>query len=220
MRQAIAAQVSESRRTIPSFTLDRWVGLELLEDARALFNRRLAPEERLTITDLVLQAVADVLARHPRMGLLWQEGPPAGTRPAEAGAIGMVVGLDEGVMIPVLKGLAGAGLAEIARQRREALAAVRAGRLGAAFSGTPALSVSNIGRVGVDRFEAIISPGETSILAIGRVHERAGVVNGGIRARTGAHFTLSVDHRLIDGLVGGAFLGALADRIERQTWHL
>lgn len=222
MRLAIAAQVSESHRTIPAFTLDRWVELDLLEDARELFNRKLAREsgQKLTITDLILQAMADVLPAYPKMLSAWVDGPQPRVEEVPGVAIGLVVALDDGLMIPVLGELAGKGAEAISAQRRDALAAARSGRLGAAFAGRSTISLSNIGKLGVDRFEAIISPGETAILAVGRVHERPVARNGAMTVARGAHFTLSVDHRLIDGATGAAFLGNLAERIERQTWRL
>jgi pyruvate dehydrogenase E2 component (dihydrolipoamide acetyltransferase) len=222
MRQAIAAQVSESRRTIPSFTLDRWVELELLEEARDLFNRKLERQnqQRLTVTDLVLQAMADVLPKHPKLLARWVDGNPPRVEQASGAAVGLVVALDDGLMIPVLSGLDGKGAEAIAAQRREAVASARGGRLGSAFAGKATISLSNIGKLGVDRFEAVISPGETAILAVGRVAEQPVARNGALTVARGAHFTLSVDHRLIDGLTGAAFLADLADRIERQTWRL
>jgi pyruvate dehydrogenase E2 component (dihydrolipoamide acetyltransferase) len=222
MRQAIAAQVSESHRTIPSFTLDRWVELDLLEEARDLFNRKLERQnqERLTVTDLVLQAMADVLPKHPKLLARWIDGNPPRVEQANGAAVGLVVALDDGLIIPVLSGLDGKGAEAVAAQRREAVASARSGRLGATFAGRATISLSNIGKLGVDRFEAIISPGETAILAVGRVSEKPVARNGALAVARGAHFTLSVDHRLIDGLTGAAFLSDLADRIERQTWRL
>ena len=222
MRQAIAAQVSESRRTIPAFTLDRWVDLDLLEEARELFNRKLARQGalRLTMTDLVLQAMADVLALHPRLLEVWVEGTPARLEPVQGVAVGLAVALEDGLMVPVLADLGGKGVEAIAVMRREAIAAARAGRLSATLSAPASISLSNLGTFGIDRFEAIISPGQTAILALGRLHERPVARNGALAVARGAHFTLSVDHRLIDGATGAAFLGALAERIERQTWRL
>lgn len=220
MRQAIAAQVGESRRTIPSFTLARWIDLGMVEGARATFNERLDRNGRLTLTDFVIQALGDVLPAHPRLMSIWQDGAEPRIETVNAVNVGLAVALDDGVVIPVLDDLAGLGLASIAERRRRAMAAARDGRLGAAFSGAATITVSNIGRHGVDRFEAIINPGQSAILAIGRLREQVIAERGSMRIAQGADFTLSVDHRLIDGMVGAAFLGALGDRIERQTWRL
>lgn len=221
MRRRIAEQVAESRRTIPSFALDRWVDLEAADEARASMNRRLEDEggPRLTFTDFILQALGDVLPRHPRLMTLWAETADGETS-LDAPAVGLVVGLAEGLMIPVLKDLAGKGLAAIAGERQGAVRAAQQGRLGSKHSGTASISLSNIGRLGADRFEAIINPGESAILAVGRIRQTPVARGRALSVSRGATLTLSVDHRVIDGLVGAAFLGDLADRIEHQTWRL
>jgi pyruvate dehydrogenase E2 component (dihydrolipoamide acetyltransferase) len=219
MRRAIAAQVSESRRTIPSFTLDRWVEFDMLEDARDLLNRRRDETERLTVTDLLIQAIADVLPEHAAIRSVWNSNTEQCDFREEI-TLGMVVATPNGLMIPVLSGIGKLGLEALSNLRRSAIEAVRTGRLGSQFSGRATLSLSNVGRLGVDRFEAIINPGETAILAIGRLAERPVARKGALAVARGANLTLSVDHRVIDGMVGGSFLGDLADRIERQTWRL
>jgi pyruvate dehydrogenase E2 component (dihydrolipoamide acetyltransferase) len=123
------------------------------------------------------------------------------------------------MMIPVLADLGGRSLAEIGRARRDATQRVRSGRLSASDGAPVPIALSNLARGGADRFEAIIGPGQSSVLAVGREHE-AVVARGGVPAVTaGVHLTLSVDHRLIDGLAGAAFLGELADRIEYGPWQ-
>jgi pyruvate dehydrogenase E2 component (dihydrolipoamide acetyltransferase) len=221
MRLRIAEAVALSRRTIPAFALDRWVEIAALERAR----RKLGPEierdsgVKLTHTDLLLQAMADTLAGQPGILDRWIEegGRPQRLSPGRVD-IGLVVAVEGGMMIPVLADLGGRSLAEIARARRDAVQRVRTGRLIAADSAPASLSLSNLGQSGVDRFEAIISPGQSSILAVGRAHERV-IARGGLATVVrGFNLTFSVDHRLIDGVRGAEFLGALADRIEFGPW--
>jgi pyruvate dehydrogenase E2 component (dihydrolipoamide acetyltransferase) len=217
MRQAIAAQVSLSRGTIPAFAIDRWVDLGLAEDTRAAFNARGGPALRLTLTDMLLQALADVLPAHPTLLSRWQAGDPPQIVTASDVAIGLAVALDEGLMIPVLDGLGGLGLDDIAQRRSAAVTRARSGRAGEDSAAT--LTVSNIGAAGADRFEAIINPGEAAILAMGRLRESVIAKQGAIRVARGATLTLSVDHRLIDGRTGAAFLAALAQRLEGGGWR-
>ena len=221
MRSGIAEAVSLSRRTIPSFALDRWVETTAIAVGRAALGPAIerASGVKPTVTDFLLQAMADTLGAMPLMLDRFAEsaGRPARVSPGSID-IGLVVAVPEGMMIPVLRDLRGKSLGEIARLREAAVQRVRAGRLIAADFGPVSISLSNLGKSGVDRFEAIVSPGQTSILAVGREHERAIVRGGGIFAAKGFNLTLSVDHRLIDGLVGAEFLGLLADRIELGPW--
>jgi pyruvate dehydrogenase E2 component (dihydrolipoamide acetyltransferase) len=76
-------------------------------------------------------------------------------------------------------------------------------------------SISNLGRYGADRFEAIIYPHQSGILAVGRQHERVVARAGGIAAAKGVNLTLSLDHRVIDGRLGAEFMHTLAERLEQ-----
>ena len=115
----------------------------------------------------------------------------------------------------MLRDLADKSLREIAHARRDAVQRARSGRLQQADFAPVSFSVSNLGRSGADRFEAIIYPGQSGILAVGRQHERVIARAGGIAVAKGVNLTLSLDHRLIDGLLGSRFIDTLAERLER-----
>jgi pyruvate dehydrogenase E2 component (dihydrolipoamide acetyltransferase) len=221
MRQRVADAVSLSRRTIPAFSLDRWVETKAIGIARSTFADPIeqATGVRLTLTDFLLQAMADTLAGQPRMleRLSDHAGRLERVSPSSID-IGLVVATGDGIMIPVLRDLGGRTIGAIAALRQAAAQRARAGRLLATDAAPAAIALSNLGRSGADRFEAIINPGQTSILAVGREQERVIARAGAILVTKGANLTLSVDHRLIDGVVGAEFLGRLAERIERGPW--
>ena len=100
-----------------------------------------------------------------------------------------MVALNDGMMIPVLHDLADKPLGEIARLRRDAVARVRAGRLIASDAQPAAIALSNLGTGGADRFDAIINPGQSSILAVGREHERVIARGGWPTVANGFHLT-------------------------------
>ena len=75
-------------------------------------------------------------------------------------------------------------------------------------------TVSNLGMHGIARFDAIINPPQVAILAIGAAEERVVVRNGSPAVARMMTLTLSVDHRVIDGAVGAAFLATLRQLIE------
>jgi len=222
MRARIAETVTVSRQTIPAFSLDRFVSTEAIARARATIGADIERDAgiRLTTTDFFLQALADTLFHNPAM---LQRFADAGGRPGSVrdGSvnIGLVVAVEGGMMIPVVADIGGRSLAEIGIARRDATQRVRSGRLSAG-DGTPVpIALSNLSRGGADRFEAIIGPGQSSVLAVGREHEAVVARGGQPVVVTGVHLTLSVDHRLIDGVVGATFLGQLADRIEFGPWQ-
>jgi pyruvate dehydrogenase E2 component (dihydrolipoamide acetyltransferase) len=219
MRARIAETVSVSRRSIPSYTLDRWVETTRLAAEQA----RLATDKsgpKVTFTDMLLQAMADTLSRLPAMLDRWLDGAaqPSLVSPRTVD-IGLVVAVEQGLLVPTLHDVANRGIAHIARARHQAVERARTGRLTAGDHVPASIALSNLGKSAVDRFEAIISPGQSSILAVGREHERALADGGRLYAARGANLTLSVDHRLIDGRLGAEFLGLLAGRIERGSWR-
>jgi pyruvate dehydrogenase E2 component (dihydrolipoamide acetyltransferase) len=220
MRARIAETVSVSRKTIPSFSLDRWVETTQLAAARAAIAAS-RHSENITVTDMLLQAVADTLAKMPSMLDRWFEGA---ARPSVTASgtvdIGLVVALENGLLVPTLGDMANKGLTHIARIRRQVVERARAGRLSAADQAPTSIALSNLGKSGADRFEAIINPGQSSILAVGREHERALASGGKLYAASGVSLTLSVDHRLLDGKRGADFLGLLAERIEHGSWRI
>jgi pyruvate dehydrogenase E2 component (dihydrolipoamide acetyltransferase) len=219
MRSQIAHAVALSRQTIPSFVLDRWVETGAIEQARALINSPNEAVVKPTFTDFLLVALAAALAAHRQLLDRWSEQDGRiGRMRTSSVDIGIVVSLPDGLLIPVLRDLAGKTLAEITQARRFAVQRARSGRLSQADHSPVAFSLSNIGRAGADRFEAIINPGQTGILAVGRQHERVVSRSGTITTAAGVNLTLSVDHRLVDGMMGAQFLESLAERIELGPW--
>ncbi len=221
MRGQIAQAVALSRKTIPSFVIDRWVETTSVDRARALLGPEIerAVGVKPTFTDFVVLALAESLAAHPRLLDRWrQEDGSAGRVRASSVDIGLVVALPDGMMIPVLPDLAGKTLREITRARHAAVQRARSGRLLQADYAPVSFSLSNIGKGGADRFEAIINPGQSGVLAVGRQHERVIPRSGAIAIARGVNLTLCVDHRLIDGLHGAQFLETLAERIELGPW--
>jgi pyruvate dehydrogenase E2 component (dihydrolipoamide acetyltransferase) len=220
-RRQIAESVALSRRTIPSFVIDRWVETTAIDRARLTLGREIerAIGIKPTLTDFLFQALAESFARHPRILDRWHEQNGHAVRMRVSNIdVGLVVALADGVMIPVLRNLADKSIREIAQARRDAIQRARSGRLLQADLTPISFSVSNLGRSGADRFEAIIYPGQSGILAVGRQHERVIARAGGVAVAIGVTLTLSLDHRLIDGLQGAQFIDTLAERIERAVW--
>jgi pyruvate dehydrogenase E2 component (dihydrolipoamide acetyltransferase) len=223
MRSQIAEAVALSRRTIPSFALDRWVETTAVDAERALLGTEIERTGGVTptFTDFLLLTLAESFSTHPRLLDRWrEEDGRAGRVRASSIDIGLIVALPEGMMIPVLRDLAGKTLREIARARHAAVQRARQGRLLQADYAPVSFSLSNIGKGGADRFEAIIHPGQSGILAVGRRHERVVSRSGAIALASGVYLTLCVDHRLIDGLHGAQVLEAVAERFERTPWSI
>src|SRR6201999_2994604 len=103
------------------------------------------------------------------------------------------------------------GLREIAGARIELIAAARAGALTMAQSSGGTITLSNLGGFGIDRFTAMINPGQSAILAVGRVTDRVVPRGRGITVLPMLTLTMGFDHRTVDGAVGAAALAELAE---------
>jgi len=102
---------------------------------------------------------------------------------------------------------------------RQVSSAVERGRRGALIQADlapTAITVSNLGMYGVDDFEAIVDPAQTAILAAGRVADQVAVIDGGIYVVPLMQVSLSVDHRVADGVLAAQFLQALREALENS----
>ena len=223
MRRALARAMTLSNTTIPQFTVARSVDWTELQALRREFGARLgigAP--RLSVNDFLLQAVARALIEFPALNATFSGDPEsADARIVQASGahIGLVVAVDNGLLVPVIHDVERFGLAEIARRRQDCVERGLKGRLkreevGATFS------ISNLGENGPDRFTAIINPPQSAILAVGRQRDCVVARDGAIVVRPLSDLTLTVDHRVADGRLASQFLARLVAILEGRDWRL
>jgi pyruvate dehydrogenase E2 component (dihydrolipoamide acetyltransferase) len=81
-------------------------------------------------------------------------------------------------------------------------------------------SVSNLGKGGPDRFNAIINPPQSAILAVGRRRDCVVARSGSMHVRPMSQLTLTVDHRVADGRLASDFLASLVAVLESDVWRL
>ena len=128
--------------------------------------------------------------------------------------IGLAVAIEDGLVVPVLRGVDALTLADIAARREDLVARAQAGKLRPADIQGGSFTLSNLGMYGVDAFNAIVNPPQAAILAVGRIVDRVVVVDGQPAVRPTMVLTLSCDHRALDGARAAQFIGALADLVE------
>ena len=222
MRRALARAMQLSNATVPQFTLERAVDMTVLQSARAGLSLGLAPgAAKLSVNDFLLQAIARALLAYPAMNATFAGDPDSADArivPASGVHIGLVVAVENGLLVPVIHGVERLGLAELARRRSDCVERGLAGRLKREELDGATFSISNLGARGPDRFAAIINPPQSAILAVGRQRDCAVVRNGAIQVRPVCELTLTVDHRVVDGRLGGEFLAHLAGLLEGEDW--
>ena len=203
MRRAVGEAMSRSVREAPQFSISRDV------DMTAANAKRKAAG--VSYTDVIVAAAATALRAHPRLRSRFDGDAVVMTDKID---VGLAVALDAGLIVPVIRDADKKPLPAL-RDEREALeAAMRSGHARAESFGGAAITVSNLGTFGVDRFTAIVNPPEASILAVGRVSERVVAVNGAPAVRLVVSLTLTADHRVADGADAARYLADVAKNLE------
>jgi pyruvate/2-oxoglutarate dehydrogenase complex dihydrolipoamide acyltransferase (E2) component len=144
----------------------------------------------------------------------------AGLVPAKGTHIGLIVAVPDGLLVPVFHGVEQLGLAELARRRRETIDRALKGRLKREELEGATFSVSNLGKGGPDRFNAIINPPQSATLAVGRRRDCVVARSDSMHVRPMSQLTLTVDHRVADGRLASDFLASLVATLESDAWRL
>lgn len=210
----IMAERTTSAWAAPHFYLSREVMAQPLLDYRAALA---AKGVKVTVTDLLAKLSALTLVEHPHLRSAWRQGRLV---KRSAISIGVAVAGEDGLTVPVLADADRKSLADIAAWREAAVERARTRRLSPKDLEGGVFTISNLGMHGVDGFTAIVNNGEASILAVGRIAERAVVENGSVRAAPTMFLTLGCDHRAVDGARGALFLKDLVAAIENPASRL
>jgi len=213
MRRAIAEHMVRSKQTSPHATaileVDMTTIAEFREREKAAFaERRGSP---LTFLPFVIQATVQALTKHPWLNAWVEHDRIVLKREIN---IGIAVALQEGLIVPVLKGAGNLSLAEIARQADDLARRAREKRLTPLEVQGGTFTVNNLGVSGILLATPILVQPQAGILGVGAVTRRPIVVGNEIAIRSLAYLCLSFDHRVIDGAMAGQFLQEIKARLE------
>jgi pyruvate dehydrogenase E2 component (dihydrolipoamide acetyltransferase) len=164
-----------------------------------------------TVTDAILHACAAALTENASLNAHFADNV---VTTFDAVNIGLAVATEKGLTVPVLHGLQGADLPAIARIRKDVVTRARSGKLSMADISDGTFTVSNLGMLGIDQFDAILNPPQVAILAIGSTKRVPVAVGDEVQVRSIARFTLTCDHRAVDGATGAALLTAIRTHLE------
>jgi pyruvate dehydrogenase E2 component (dihydrolipoamide acetyltransferase) len=213
LQQTIARRM-EQATAIPEFVLERDVDTTALAAARADLRVALPEANRPSVNDFVIRAVAMAVRERPDMASQLDDGdlvvPPSVD-------VGVAVSVPGGLIVPVIRDADAKGVPAIAAEVRDLAGRGRAGELRPDELEGSVISVSNLGMFGIDRFHAVINPGEAAILAVGRAVARPVVVDGHVVVRDVMTLSLSVDHRIAYGAEAATFLGRVAELLEHPA---
>jgi len=223
MRRAVARSMTLSASTIPQFIVAQSVDWTAVQGKRTELNAQLSTgAPKVTVNDFLLQAIARTLLTYPALNATFRgdpNSPDAAIVPAQGAHIGLVVAVENGLLVPILHDVQQLGLAHLARSRTDSVDRALKGRLKQAELEGGTFSLSNLGARGPDSFTAIVSPGQSAILAVGRQRDTVVALNGGLHVRPTSQLSLTVDHRVADGRLAAEFLRYLVEILEGNEWR-
>jgi pyruvate dehydrogenase E2 component (dihydrolipoamide acetyltransferase) len=211
MRRNIAERVTASARDIPQFTVS--MAVDVARALEVVADLRDNPDAvKVTLTAFLVKACAWALNRHPGVNATY--GADAITEWADIN-VGLAVSVEQGLLVPVIHHADRLTTVEIAARIADLGQRARDGKLQPAEMQGGTFTISNLGMFGVDHFTAIINPPEAAILAVSRA-AKVPVVSADdrIEIKQLANFTLTADHRLVDGAKAAQFLADLKKAIE------
>lgn len=209
VRRTIARRLTESKQSVPHFYLKAACRIDALIAARQAINS--AGQEKVSINDLVIRAIAIALCEVPQANVIWTD---TAMRQYDHVDIAVAVATPRGLVTPVVRNVESKTIRRIAADVKELAARGREGKLRPEEYQGGTTSISNLGMYGVEEFSAIINPPQSTIFAVGAGLEQVVAIDGQPVVATMMNVVVSVDHRAIDGSVGAQLLSAFKAIVE------
>jgi pyruvate dehydrogenase E2 component (dihydrolipoamide acetyltransferase) len=213
LRAIIGRRMVESTNNVPHFYVTREYDMSALMALRSQVNRLLPEEQKTSVNDFIIKAVALTLLEFPNLNASLDVDGGAIIQYGRIN-IGVAVAVENGLLTVVCRDSDRKSIRQISSDLRLMVDRAREGKVRSEDIEGSTFSLSNLGMYGVDHFSAIINPPEAGILAVGAVREIPVVVDGQLIVGTRMKATLSVDHRVSDGAEGARFLQVLAKYLE------
>jgi pyruvate dehydrogenase E2 component (dihydrolipoamide acetyltransferase) len=210
----------ESIQTAPQFALTVNVDVTNLLWLREGLMERIVAEtgERLSVTTLLVKIVAAALKQYPLANASFEDGR---VKLHPQVNVGVAVGTDDGLVVPIIRNADQKSLVQVTQELKAFQEKAQHMRFTAEDLSGGTFTISNLGMYGIDRFNAIINPPESAILAVGRtVKTPVGMPDDTIALRPLMSLTLTIDHRSMDGVQAAKFLAEIRERIEKPYFLL
>ena len=221
VRRVIARRLSASAREIPHFYVTAVADAQALMDLRATLNAQLteAGRPKVSVNDLLIRACALALRAHPDVNVSYGGDASSVLLVHDRVNIGVAVAAESGLIVPVIPDADTKTVTQLGAETRQLVALAADRKLAPARTSGGTFTISNLGMYGVEHFTALINPPESAILAVGATTREPTVVGDTLEPRYRLRYTLSVDHRVIDGALAAKFLQTLTSLIE-HPWMI
>ena len=205
IRKIIGDRLSQSKFTAPHIYFT--ISVDMTKAISFLDTYNLDLQLKVTINDLIVFVVAKILKEQPNINCSLISEEIVYYKDIN---IGIAVAIEEGLIVPVLKNANKKNLSTISKETKKLIKLAIERKLMPYDYRGGTFTVSNLGMYGIDSFTAIINPPEVAILAVGGIKKMPAVIEKKgvekIEVRSLMKVTLSVDHRLIDGVTAVNFL--------------
>jgi pyruvate dehydrogenase E2 component (dihydrolipoamide acetyltransferase) len=213
LRAAIGRRMVQSKGQAPQFYVTHQYDVSSLVALRTQVNALLPEDQKTSLNDYIVKAVALTLREFPNLNAALDEAKQEIIHFGHIN-IGVAVAVENGLLTVVCRDADLKPVRQISQELRTLVSRAREGKVRPDDIEGSTFSVSNLGMFDVEQFTAIINPPEAAILAVGSVLEVPVVQDGEIRPGLRMKATVTIDHRVSDGAEGARFMQALARFIE------
>jgi pyruvate dehydrogenase E2 component (dihydrolipoamide acetyltransferase) len=211
IRRTAAKRLTEAKQSIPHYYLRGSCALDALLNVRRDFNAARLGSPGASINDFILRAVALALRQVPDANVSWGE---ESMRRHDVVDVALVVDTPRGLVTPIVRDADKKDLGTLSAETRSLISRAKRADLKPEEYLGGGITISNLGMFGVEEFSAIINPPQAIIFAIGAAQQRPIILDGQLVIATMMTFTLSVDHRAVDGRVAARLLSAFKSIVE------
>jgi len=215
MRKVIAKRLGQSKFSAPHYYLSVEFDMTNAISFRNQYNS--IPDTKVSFNDIIVKAASMALIDSPKVNSQWFEDRIRYNKHVH---IGVAVGVDDGLIVPVLKFANQQKLSNIGTMVKDFAQKARSKKLTPQEMEGSTFTISNLGMFDIESFTSIINPPNTAILSVGSIIEKPVVKNGNIVVGNTMKLTLACDHRVVDGLTGAKFLQSLRGYVENPVTML
>ena len=212
MRKAIAKNLSKSKFTAPHYYLSVEFNMDNAIAFREQYNS--IPDTKISFNDIVVKACAVALKNHPQVNSQWNDEKIILNNNVH---IGVAVGIEDGLVVPVIKNADKESLHSINSKVRDYAVRAKSKKLRPDEIEGSTFTISNLGMFGISEFTSIINQPNSAILSVGAIVKKPVVVKDKIVVSNTMKLTLACDHRSVDGVTGSLFLQTLKGYIENPV---
>ena len=206
VRKIIGDRLAQSKFTSPHLYFTDTIDTTYLTEFRAMLNEK--QDVKIAVSDLLTLAASKCLQKYPDINASLVEDKIVKYKSAN---VGTAVAGNNGLVVPVIKNTQNKTLNQIAVESKDLVSRAKEGKLDKYEYSYGTFTISNLGMFGIGNFTAIINPPEAAILSVSSVRKTTVVITNSqgedeIAIRPMMNVQLTVDHRIIDGLMAAQFV--------------